>query len=59
MAVPIIPRLVRGRLYFEIGSVLSPAFAQYATTWSAAQAHGLDIVDVGAGNSAPAKVGTL
>lgn len=31
MAVPIIPRLVRGRLYFEIGPVLFPTFAQAAT----------------------------
>ena len=40
MAVPIIPRFIRDRLYFEIGPVLFPAFAQ---------AHRLDIVDVGGG----------
>jgi hypothetical protein len=31
MATPIIPRLVRGRLYFEIGPVLFPTIAQAAT----------------------------
>lgn len=49
MAVPIIPRLIRGRLNFEIGPVIFPAFAQAVTTWSAAQPHRLDIVDVGGG----------
>lgn len=44
MAVRIIPRLVRGRLWFEIGPVLFPSFAAAASAWSAAEAHRLDIV---------------
>lgn len=35
------PRLVRGRLYFEIDPVLFPTFAQAASAWSTAQAHRL------------------
>jgi hypothetical protein len=49
MAVAIIPRNVRGRLYFEIGPVLFPTFAAAASAWSAAEAHRLDIVDVTGG----------
>ena len=45
MAEPIIPRLVRGRLFFEICDVLFPTFAQAAGAWSAAEAHRLDIID--------------
>lgn len=47
MAVRIIPRVVRGRLFFEIRDVLFPTFAQAASAWSAAAAHRLDIVEVG------------
>lgn len=46
MAVSIIPRVERGRLYFQIGPVLLPTFAQAAAAWFAAEAHRLDIVDV-------------
>jgi hypothetical protein len=49
MAILIIPRLVRGRLYFEIGPVLLPTFAQAAAAWFAADAHRLAIVDVTGG----------
>lgn len=73
MATPIIPRLVRGRLYFEIGPVLFPTFAQAAT----AQALDCPIPCEGGsfatmiwfkpverrrrwtGNTVPAKVGVL
>lgn len=34
MAVPIIPRICRGRLYFRV-----PIFAQAIAAWSAAKAH--------------------
>lgn len=44
MAVSIIPRVVRGCLWFEVGPVLFPSFAAAASAWSAAQAHRLDIV---------------
>ena len=47
MALHIIPRVIRGRLYFEIGPVLFPSFAAAASAWSAAAAHRLDIVDLG------------
>ena len=46
MAKAIIPRVVRGRLYFQVSDVLFPTFAQAATAWSAALAHRLDIVEV-------------
>jgi hypothetical protein len=46
MAVPIIPRLVRGRLYFQTAEVLFPTFAQAATAWSAAEAHRLDVAEL-------------
>ena len=45
MAVRIIPRLVRGRLWFEIGPVPFPSVAA-ASAWSAAEAHRLDIAEV-------------
>lgn len=45
MAVPIIPRLVRGRLYFQVAEVLFATFAQTATAWFAIEAHRLDIVE--------------
>lgn len=45
MAVSIIPRLVRGCLYFQVFDVLFPSFAQAAAAWSAAMAHRLDIVE--------------
>jgi hypothetical protein len=45
MAAPIIPRVIRGRLYFQTADVLFPTFAQAATAWAAAEAHRLDIVD--------------
>lgn len=46
MATSIIPRLVRGRLYFQIADVLFPSFQQAASAWSAAESHRLDIVEV-------------
>lgn len=45
MASPIIPRLVRGRLYFQTADVLFPTFKQAATAWSAAEAHRLDTAE--------------
>lgn len=45
MAQAIIPRIVRGRVYFQIADVCFPTFAAAATAWSAAVAHRLDIVD--------------
>jgi hypothetical protein len=45
MAVPIIPRVERGRLYFQTADVLFPTFAQAAGAWSAAEAHRLDIAE--------------
>lgn len=44
MAVAIIPRIVCGRLWFEVGPVLFPSFAAAASAWSAAACHRLDIV---------------
>jgi hypothetical protein len=38
MAVPIIPRLARGRLYFLIAEAIFLAFAQAVATWMAAEA---------------------
>lgn len=46
MAEPSIPRIERGRLYFQISPVLLPTCAQVAAAWFAAEAHRLDIVDV-------------
>lgn len=45
MAVRIITRVVRGRLWFEVSDVLFSTFAQAATAWSAAEAHRLAIPD--------------
>jgi hypothetical protein len=45
MATFIIPRIVRGRLYFESADVLFPTFAQATTAWAAAEAHRLDIAE--------------
>jgi len=45
MAVRIIPRIERGRLYFQTADVLFPSFAQAATAWSATEAHRLDIAE--------------
>lgn len=49
MAVCIIPRIERGRLYFRIGPVLPPTFAQVAAAWFAAEARRPDIVGVTGG----------
>lgn len=45
MAIPIIPRLVRGRLYFQIADVLFPTLAEAMGAWSAHASHGLDIAE--------------
>lgn len=45
MAAPIIPRIIRGRLFYQISDVLVPTFKQAATAWSAAEAHRLDIAE--------------
>lgn len=45
MAMPIIPRIIRGRLFYQTADVLFPTFAQAATAWSAAEAHRLDIAE--------------
>lgn len=45
MAVSIIPRVIRGRLYFQTADVLFPTFAQAKTAWAAAEAHRLDIAE--------------
>lgn len=47
MAVRIISRLVRGRLFSEVSPVLFPAFAAAASTWSATEAHRLDLMGGG------------
>lgn len=47
MAMLIIARVIRGRLYFQVSDVLFPTFTQAAGAWSAALAHRLDMVDVG------------
>lgn len=49
MATPIIPRIIRGRPFYQTADVPFPTFAQAATAWSAAEAHRLDIVDVAGG----------
>lgn len=46
MATVIIPRLVRGRLYFQVSDVLFPTFRQAAAAWSAAECHRLDLMEV-------------
>ncbi|WP_116813772.1 hypothetical protein [Steroidobacter cummioxidans] len=40
MAVPIIPRICRGRLYFQV-----PTFARAVAAWSAAKAHRFHTAD--------------
>ena len=45
MATPIIPRIVRGCLYYQTADVLFPTFSQAATAWLAAEAHRLDIAE--------------
>lgn len=47
MAIQIIARVIRGRLYFQIGDVFFPTFAQAVSAWSAANCHRLDVVDGG------------
>lgn len=36
MATPIIPRVIRGHLLFQVADVLFPTFAQAACAWAAA-----------------------
>lgn len=43
MATPIIPRRVRGRLYFQAGNVFSPTLVQAASAWAGANAHRVDM----------------
>lgn len=38
MAKPIIPRLVRGDLFFQVSEVLFPTFAAAVSAWLAVQA---------------------
>jgi hypothetical protein len=45
MGMPIIPRIERGRLYFQTTDVSFPTFAQAATARAAAEAHRLDIIN--------------
>ena len=45
MAVPIIPRIERGRLYFQTADVLFPTFPRVAGAWTAAEAHRLDVAE--------------
>ena len=45
MAVSIIPRIERGRLYFQTADVLFPPFATAASAGRAAEAHRLDAVE--------------
>jgi hypothetical protein len=39
MAMAIIPRIERGRLYFQTADLLIPTFTRAAAGWSAAEAH--------------------
>lgn len=48
MAMAIIPRIYRGRLYFQLSDVLFSSFRTAACAWAAAEAHRLDIVEQGA-----------
>src|SRR5690606_29353028 len=45
MATPIIPRRVRGRLYFQTADILLPAFAQAAAPGAVVRAERDDIAD--------------
>lgn len=47
MAVPIVPRMHRGRLYFKVADVLFLSFAEAAAAWFAAEAQRVDILDTG------------
>lgn len=47
MAVPIIPRLVRGCLVWFVGDVGFESLKTAIRAWIAAEAHGLDLVDAG------------
>ena len=42
MGKPIIPRIERGRLYYQSADVLFPIFVQATTVRAAAEAHRLD-----------------
>jgi hypothetical protein len=45
MAVPIvIPRIIRGQLFFEIGNVAFPSLKSALCALSAAQCHRLDLI---------------
>lgn len=46
MPTPIIPRIHRGRLHFQVGDVLFNSFRAAACAWAAAESHRLDIVEV-------------
>jgi hypothetical protein len=45
MASAIIPRIIRGRLFYQTADVLFPTFTQAATAWAAAEAHRLDVAE--------------
>ena len=47
MAMAIIPRIERGRLYFQTVDVLLPSFVPDACAESAAEAHRLDAIESG------------
>jgi hypothetical protein len=55
MAVSIIPRVERGRLYFQSADLLVPTFIQAAGGWSAAEAHRLDVVESVRRSCAPSR----
>lgn len=46
MVPHIVPRVIRGRLLFEFGSVLFVTFAAAACAWSATECH-RDIAEIG------------
>jgi hypothetical protein len=45
MAKPIVPQIIRGRLFYQTADVLFPTLAQAATAWSASESHRLGIAD--------------
>lgn len=47
MAMGIVPRVCRGRLYFQFGSILFPSFAAAASAWSVAECDREDIAEIG------------
>ena len=47
MARVIVPRLARGRLFFQFGPILFPSFAAAASAWSAAECQRVDIAEMG------------